>query len=189
MKKYSIIYADPPWRYSSRQFQDGGRRMIRLDDKYKTMTLSDICSLPLGKIVSPDSSLFLWSTNSHLPEALEVMRCWGFKYTTVAFVWVKKYQSGSFRYNYSPNTLQSVELCLLGKRGKPQRVQRNVKQLVVDEVLRHSQKPDIVAKRIVDLMGDVPRIELFARQKRIGWDVWGNEVDGVDLFLNKEKND
>lgn len=104
------------------------------------------------------------------------MKAWGFKYKTVAFCWSKRTKNGKDVVNLGRWTLGNVELCLLGVRGKPKRVVKNIRQLVVAERTKHSKKPDEVRQRIVTLMGDIPRIELFAREKKEGWDVWGDEV-------------
>ena len=110
------------------------------------------------------------------------MKAWGFKFVTVAFVWSKHTANGKKVANLGRWTMGNVEICLLGRKGKPQRVCKNIRQLVEAERFRHSAKPEEVRKRIVDLMGDVSRIELFARQKTEGWDVWGNEVESdIDL--------
>lgn len=104
------------------------------------------------------------------------MKAWGFKYITVAFCWSKHTVNKKKVSNLGRWTMGNVEICLLGRRGKPQRISKNIKQLVEAERTIHSKKPDEVRKRIVELMGDIPRIELFAREKTKGWDVWGNEV-------------
>jgi len=179
MKKYSVIYADPPWKYGNRKYQDGGRPVDSLASRYSVMTTDDICSLPVRTIACKDSALFLWTTDSHLPDALRVMESWGFTYRTVAFQWVKQYRTGSICYNFGYYTMKSVELCLLGLRGSMQRVSHNVKGLVLAERTSHSRKPNEIRQAIVSLFGDRPRIELFAREITAGWDVWGNEAKGA----------
>ncbi len=111
-----------------------------------------------------------------LPEAIEVMNEWGFKYKTVAFVWSKRTKNNKEVANLGRWTMGNVEICLLGVKGKPKRIIKNIRQLVVAERTKHSKKPDEVRDRIVRLMGDISRIELFARQETEGWDVWGNAV-------------
>jgi len=141
-----------------------------------------IKSLLVESIAEKDAVLFLWAVSPQLPEAFEVLKAWGFKYKTLAFCWSKKTSNGLNVSNLGRWTMGNVELCLLATRGKPQRICKNVKQLVVAERTKHSAKPSEVHDRIVQLMGDVPRIELFAREKTEGWDVWGNEVQS-DLVL------
>lgn len=143
---------------------------------YETQSLAWIKSLPGQEITSKDAVLFLWAQSPLLPEAFEVITAWVFKFKTVAFVWSKTTTTGKWVYNLGRWTMGNVELCLLATKGRPQRIERNVKQLVVAERGRHSQKPDEVRQKIVTLMGDVPRIELFARERPEGWEAWGNEV-------------
>lgn len=170
-KKYQIIYADPPWSYNDKMSGHGGAV-----DEYQTQSKNWICDLPVKDISEKDSVLFLWAVSPLLQEALEVVKAWGFKYITVAFVWSKHTKNKKKASNLGRWTMGNVEVCLLGRKGKPQRICKNIKQLVEAERTRHSAKPDEVRKRIVKLMGDISRIELFARQKTDGWDVWGNEV-------------
>jgi N6-adenosine-specific RNA methylase IME4 len=176
-KKYQIIYADPAWSYGDKMSGKGGA-----NDHYKTMTNEEIYSLPVKDIAEKDSVLFLWATSPLLPEAIETIKRWGFKFKTIAFCWNKKHKSGKWVSNMGRWTMGNIEICLLGVRGKPKRVIKNVKQLVIAERKRHSEKPQEVRERIVELMGDLPRVELFARQKTEGWDVWGNEVDS-DIII------
>ncbi len=178
-KKYNIIYADPAWSFNSSIYQDSGRLFNKkITDHYSTMSINDINNLKVKEITNEDCILFLWTTDSHLPEALKVIKSWGFKYKTIGFTWVKQYKSGSYCYNFGSYTLKSTEICLIGLKGKLKNIKKtnNVKGLVFAERTQHSKKPDIIRKKIVELCGDLPRIELFARQKVEGWDCWGNEV-------------
>lgn len=174
MKKYSIIYADPPWSYNDKM----AGHSFSLDHEYETQSKDWIEKLPVASIAADDSVLFLWAVSPQLPEALEVMKAWGFKYITVAFCWSKNHKkSGKKVSNLGRWTMGNIEVCLLGRKGKPQRISKNIKQLVEAERTRHSAKPDEVRNRIVELMGNVSRVELFAREKTPGWDTWGNEVE------------
>lgn len=178
MKKYQIIYADPPWSYNDKM----SGHSFSLDHEYQTQSLEWIKSLNVELITDKNCALFLWATSPLLPEAFEVVKAWGFKYKTVAFCWVKQSINGKQIHNLGKWTMGGVELCLLATKGKPQRILKNVKQVVIAERTKHSKKPEEVRKRIVDLMGEISRIELFARQKTEGWDVWGNEVSSdIDL--------
>lgn len=172
MKKYKIIYADPPWSYNDKM----NGHSFSLDHEYETQSKNWIADLPVGGVAGKDSVLFLWAVSPQLPGALEVMNAWGFRYITVAFCWSKHHKSGKKVKNLGRWTMGNVELCLLGRKGKPRRIKKNIGQLVEAERTTHSKKPAEVRKRIVELMGDLPRIELFAREKTPGWDVWGNEV-------------
>jgi len=197
VKKYNIIYADPPWKYSggirsSRKNKDGEFVYYTPDTtigaKYATMTPAQIKALPISKLAAQDCVLFLWTTDSHLPIALEVIKAWGFRYVTIGFIWNKKEKSGKQVCYYGKWTMKGSEICLLATRGKPHSLiaSHKVRQLVeaVRDRTKHSQKPNEVRRRIVELMGDLPRIELFARESTEGWDVWGNEVDS-DIAMEK----
>ncbi len=113
-----------------------------------------------------------------LPEALRLIKAWGFQYKSVAFVWLKKNRKAdSWFYGLGFWTRANAEVCLLAIRGRPRRQAANVHQLIISPIEGHSKKPDEAREKIVALMGDVPRVELFARQSTPGWDVWGNEVE------------
>ena len=170
-KKYSIIYADPPWQYEMKKGQGVA------ENHYSTMGIEEICSLPVREICEKDCVLFLWVTFPQLPEAFRVIKAWGFRYKTVAFVWIKLNRSGNgYFFGLGYWTRGNAEICLLAVRGKPKRISRKVFQLIFSPLQEHSKKPAEARERIVELMGDLPRIELFARQQSPGWDVWGNEV-------------
>ena len=168
MKKYQIIYADPPWHWKT--YSDKGRKK-EADNHYPVMETKDIKNLSVGEIAKENCILFLWTVDSHLKTALSVGENWGFVYKTVGFVWDKQ----NFGMGYW--TRKGAEICLLFTKGHPKRVSGAVRQFLSDKAREHSRKPDIVRDRIVQLMGDIPRIELFAREKTEGWDVWGNEVE------------
>lgn len=172
-KKYNIVYADPAWSYKDKKNNDPKMGGIT----YPTMELEDIKRLPIKELCNKDCSLFLWVTMPMLKEGLEVIDAWGFKYITCAFTWVKQNPKGEGIYSGLGHwTNGNAELCLFAKKGKPHRVEKNVKQIILSPRQRHSQKPSETRDRIVRLVGDLPRIELFARQYADGWDCWGNEV-------------
>jgi len=148
------------------------------------MTIKEIRALPVGDLAAQNSALFLWATDPLLPEAFKLIDAWGFNYKTIAFVWAKlnasapklTFSERDFFTGMGYWTRANPELCLLATKGKPKRLSKAVRRLVIDHRREHSRKPDSVAERIVDLMGDVPRIELFARDQRTGWEIWGNET-------------
>jgi N6-adenosine-specific RNA methylase IME4 len=177
MKKYQIIYADPPWDYNDQGCQG------TMANHYKGMKLNDICSLPIRKIVDENCVLFLWATYPMLKEALQVIEAWGGSYKTIAFQWLKlNPKSKTPFYGLGRWTRGNTEPCLLATYGKPKRISKSVFQLIQESRTKHSEKPKIVRNKIIELVGDLPRIELFAREKIEGWDVWGNEVDSdIDL--------
>lgn len=172
-KKYNIIYADPPWTYADMKGRDPKMGGI----SYPTMSLDEIKALPVADIADKDCALFMWATMPLLREGLEVIEAWGFKYTTCAFTWVKQNPSGEGIYSGLGHwTNGNAELCLFAKRGAPKRQEKNVKQILMAPRGRHSAKPAETRERITRLIGDLPRIELFARDAAEGWDNWGNEL-------------
>ena len=179
MKKYQIMYADPPWKY-----QDKGCNGA-CEKHYKTMNLQDICKLPINEISEKDSVLFLWTTYPMLQEALALINSWGFTYKSIGFQWVKLNKKALTPfYGLGRWTRGNTEPCLIATKGKPKRIAKDVFQLIQEPIQGHSKKPSKVRNEIVRLMGDLPRIELFARDKTPGWDVWGNEVES-DISLEQ----
>lgn len=178
-KKYSIIYADPPWEYKQSGSKTNSRGMAK--QHYDTMATKDICNLPVKHIKTNATICFMWATFPNISEALKVMEAWGFIYKTAAFVWVKKNTKSNTNFlGMGAYTRANAEVCLIGisKGTKAKQVVKanNVHQIIELPVERHSKKPDEVRKKIIQLLGDIPRIELFARQYADGWDCWGNEV-------------
>jgi len=180
-KKYKIIYADPPWKYDdSRNYPtknnpSGAGGAVK---HYPVMEIEDIKALNVTDIAEEDCALFLWATGPKMDWAIDTVKAWGFRFVTIPFVWIKvKNDFSDIRKDgIGSYTLNNAEYVLLGKRGKYWRESACVKQIVLSPKLRHSEKPEKVREAIVELLGDVPRIELFARQKYEGWDVWGNEI-------------
>lgn len=175
MQQYNIIYADPPWHYEVYSQKGAGRSA---ESHYPTMRIEDIRALPVQTLAAKDCALFLWVTFPTLRECLTVIDAWGFAYKTVAFAWVKQNRkTPSLFWGMGYWTRANMELCLLATRGHPKRQNAGIHQIILSPVEEHSKKPAIVREKIVALMGDLPRIELFARQATPGWDVWGNEVN------------
>ena len=186
MKKYNIIYADPPWTYKVWSNKGNGRSAA---SHYNTMSKEDIQNLPIQTICSNDCVLFLWVTYPCLLEGIELIEKWGFTYKTCAFSWVKMNKKKNTPFvGMGYYTRANNEICLLATKGKPlKRMKRNVEQVILSPIREHSRKPDEIRQRIVDLFGDLPRCELFARQKTDGWDVWGNEVEcDMELICKKD---
>lgn len=170
-KKYDIIYADPPWSYRDKGCEGSATK------HYTTMKTEEIEKLPVKEITGKNSILFLWATMPNIQDALDIIKAWGFKYKTCAFCWVKQNpKNGGIFAGLGHWVRGNAELCLLATKGKPQRVSKSVKQIVIAPRARHSEKPAEVRDRIVTLMGGGTKIELFARQYADGWDCWGNEV-------------
>ena len=184
-KKYKIIYADPPWKYKVYSDKGLGRSA---ESHYSTMATDEICALPIEKLADRDCVLLMWVTMPCLMDGFRVLEAWGFTYKTVAFVWVKQNKKAdSLFWGMGHWTRSNAEFCILATRGKPKRVSSSVHQVILSHIERHSKKPQEARDRIVQLIGDVPRVELFAREKHDGWDVWGNEVES-DINMTEVTN-
>jgi N6-adenosine-specific RNA methylase IME4 len=183
-KKFDIIYADPPWHYNGKmQFDKTGKGVEEIDlskkifissavFKYPTLRLDELKAIPVSVIAKDDCLLFMWTTNPHLAQAIELGKEWGFEYKTVAFVWDK------MKHNPGQYTLSNCELCLLFKRGRIPRPRgaRNIQQLVRLPRGEHSAKPIEVATAIERMFPTQKRIELFARIPLEGWESWGLDL-------------
>ena len=193
MRKYNIIYADPPWRIN---YIKGGKKAGMIDGgmpvPYPTLSDREIIALPVKEIVAETAVLFLWVVESRIPKVKDIMKNWGFKYSGVAFVWNKRTKNDPLKVRTTLGfyTRHSCEFCFLGLRGNTKGIVKNHYVLqFINATLpdrKHSRKPAEVRERIVKLLGDLPRIELFARKPKgqlfedksfDGWDVWGNEVE------------
>jgi N6-adenosine-specific RNA methylase IME4 len=181
MKKYQVIYADPPWDYRVWDHEKCGHKYA--SHYYPVMTVEQICLLPIQNIADDNCCLFLWTTPPCLQEAMRVVKSWGFAYKTKAFCWVKMNKSGMGIFTGMGYwTRSNSEDCWLCTKGHPKRIDASVNQIILSPLQNHSQKPAIARELIIKLLGDLPRIELFARQRVPGWDCWGNEVESdIDL--------
>ena len=175
-KKYNIIYADPPWNIEGyvKQTKKG---MSAYDLPYKTMTSSAIINLPIKEIAADDAILFMWVVDAKIPIVSEIMSAWGFDFKCLGFLWYKKARTtNGNNAPFSQFTRRSCEYCFIGTRGKSLIRKHNVDQLVSIPKKRHSSKPAAFRTLITDLCGNLPRIELFSRDKIEGWDCWGNQI-------------
>lgn len=176
--KYSLIYADPPWKYNSRanhktRFRGGAC------GHYDLMSMDEIKSLPIPELANDNCALFMWCTFPYLNEQIKLFDYWGFKYRTLGFSWIKtnpKNQKPFFGVGYY--TKSNCEVCLLGAKGKMKPVSNKVSSVIISPRREHSRKPDEARERITQLFGDLPRVELFAREATEGWDCWGLEAPG-----------
>jgi len=176
--KFDIIYADPPWTY--RVWTAKGRHKSA-SAHYNVMIIEDIKNLPVKDITSDNCVLFLWVTFPNLLECLEVIPAWGFEYKTVGFTWEKIYSNGEPVCGLGYWTRANAEICLLATKGHPKRINKGIYQVLRSPQRKHSQKPDEIRGRIVQLMGDLPRIELFATEQVDGWVSIGNALTGTDI--------
>ena len=174
---YEIIYADPPWHYAKRNTNTtfGGG----VTDKYPTMTLEEICAIPVKDWAADQSLLFVWTTMPYLMRTNQVIESWGFEYVTCGFTWIKTNpKSGTTFKGVGNYTKSNAELCLIGRRGKPLlRERKDIAQVIHAPRREHSRKPDEVRTAIEQMYGARTRLEMFARTTTPGWDVYGNEVD------------
>lgn len=190
---YGALLADPPWAFEAwyaggwRNRPDGTRYYSSPSPRaarYDTMSEDDICALPVADMAADNCVLFLWGCWPMLKSAIRVVEAWGFKHKSCAFVWMKAntQQIDLFRDDADPDMLMGYwtransEFCLLGTKGKPKRLNADVRQGIIEPRREHSRKPDCVHERIERLVAG-PYLELFARQRRPGWDCWGNETD------------
>ena len=140
---YEIIYADPPWRYSAKKVQGAA------ENHYPTMSIDELCALPVAELAAKDSALFMWATFPQLPEALRLIRAWGFTYKSVAFVWLKKNKKAdSWFYGLGFWTRANAEVCLLATKGHPKRQAADIHQFIISPIEAHSKKPDATRDKI-----------------------------------------
>ena len=176
-KKYSIIYADPPWAYLWGTGKTGGN--FCPEKHYKTMSVNEICALGqiIKKIREKNCALFIWATMPCLPNVFKVISAWGFKYKTCAFTWIKTRKDGKPLSGMGSYTKANAELCLLAMRGHIKSVDKSVPQVLMHPRMGHSVKPDEIMRRIERLFGsNTTKIELFVRRIVEGWDCWGDEI-------------
>ena len=179
---YGAILADPPWGFKTWSGPEKKVASRGTVAPYLTMEMGDIAALPVADLAADDCCLFLWIVWPTMPEALKVIESWGFTYKTCAFSWLKAdpYRLWALEEDVHMGlgywTRANTEVCLLATRGKPKRVKADVRQGIVARFREHSRKPDGIHERIERLVAG-PYCELFARQKRTGWDVWGNQTD------------
>lgn len=178
---FGCVVADPAWTFATRSRKGLDGR----PQHYARMTLAQIKALPVASVAAPDCHLFLWTTGPHMRQAFDVMDAWGFKFSTMAFTWVKLnpreaaalfMTDASFFMGQGYTTRKNSEWVLLGRRGKPQRHARNVRELIIAQRREHSRKPDQFFERVERYVGDVPKLELFSRTDRPGWEAWGDQA-------------
>lgn len=183
IKKYNIVYADPAWSFNNKK--TGGSLKSGASSHYKTMGVDEMCKMNIPAITQKDCVLFMWWVASQPEEAIKLVKALGFTIKTMtAFNWVKTTKHGKFDFGMGFWTRVGSEMCLVAIKGKPKRISARIRSVTMAQKLQHSKKPDIFRDKIVQLMGDVPRVELFAREKYDGWDSMGDEInDGIELPL------
>lgn len=183
---YRVIAADPPWRFQSNSVDNPGRNALR---HYACMALADIIALPVANITARDAVLFLWVPGPFLAIGahLSIMHAWGFKPSGMGFVWIKlnpKASEESFRQSDLAmgggfTTRKNAEFCVLGKRGRSVRRDAGVHEVIIARRRQHSRKPMLFYSR-VERYSEGPRLDLFARETRTGWDSFGFETSKFD---------
>ena len=187
---WAVLMADPAWNFRSWVANANPESNRSAERHYRTMKLDEIKAMPIREIAAKDAHLFLWTTGPFLMEAKDVMRAWGFKYSSTAFVWMKLKRSVGgqqlqmislaeieqyLHFGMGHTTRKNVEFCLLGRRGSPRRIAKNVPEAILAPVREHSRKPDEAFERAM-LYAEGPYLELFSREERDGWTTWGNET-------------
>jgi N6-adenosine-specific RNA methylase IME4 len=189
---YGVIYADPPWSFRNFSEKGTGRNAVA---HYPCLDVAQLAALDIASLAARDCILFLWATDPLLPQALQLIDAWGFRFKTVGFYWAKINKSAdpecfsesAFFTGLGYWTRANVEQCLLATRGAPARMAKDVKRLIVAPRREHSRKPEQVHRRI-ERLACGPYIELFARQSQPGWDAWGNQVGLFDAGVVETRN-
>lgn len=179
---YGAILADPPWSFQVWSKDTGNGRSA--ESHYSTMTMREIARLPVEDLAAKDCVLFMWCCWPSIEDALRIIDAWGFTYKTCGFDWLKadNTQADFFQDEVPAQvgmgywTRANSEPCLLATRGKPKRLNADVRQGIIAPRREHSRKPDGIHQRVERLVAG-PYLELFARQRRPGWDAWGNQTD------------
>ena len=187
---YAMIAADPPWHFRARTaLQTRNFQSARdVEKHYPTMGIEDIKALPVREVAAKDAHLMLWVTGPCLPLAFDVIKAWGFKYSAVAFTWVKlcktvdarqyrihRLVDSDLHVGLGLTTRKNAEFCLLARRGNAKRLSKKVREVILESVREHSRKPEEFYRRAAEYAAG-PYLEMFARQQRPGWDAWGNDT-------------
>lgn len=171
---FGTILADPPWRFRTWNETNDAKSARR---HYSLMTIEEICALPVKSVAAKDCALFLWATWPTIFQSEQVIKAWGFRYSGLAWEWIKRNpETGKYAFGTGYGTRKNLEPCLLAIRGAPKLQNRSVRDFLYSPRREHSRKPDEQYERI-EVMYPGPRLEMFGRQKRVGWETWGNQVD------------
>lgn len=185
--QFGCILADPPWSFKTWSGKTGTPHRSA-NDHYVTTATSRLIDIPVAEVAAPDCALFMWVVDSHIPDAIELGRAWGFEMKTRAFTWRKLAANGQARIGMGYWTRKQTELCFLFTRGKPRRKDKGVREIIDAPRREHSRKPDEQYERIEALV-DGPYLELFARQAWPGWTAWGNETGKYAAAISGAAND
>lgn len=185
MNKYKTILIDPPWKYGN--WGSGSKNALVQGEAnksrplpYKTMSIKEIMDLPIKSIANINCEVYLWTTQKYLPYSFDILKIWGLKYCQI-LTWCKKPMGTGQGGVYCPTT----EFLILARKGKMPKINRiDTTWWQIKRQMKHSKKPEFF-QDIIEKVSNEPRLEMFARRKRSGWDVWGNEVDS-DIDLNTQ---
>lgn len=175
---FGVILADPPWSFKTFGGKTGTPHRSA-EDHYITTETGKLSEIPVGGVAAKDCALFMWVVDSHVDQALDLARAWGFSFKTIAFIWQKGFEDQQPRIGMGYWTRKQAEVCFLFTRGKPKRISAGVREMIFEPRREHSRKPEDQYRRIEELVGG-PYLELFARTARPGWSCWGNEVGKFD---------
>ena len=186
MGKYNVIYCDPPWKYSDKAGKRGA------DKKYAVMSMDALSKVKVADLAADNCACFMWVTGPFMEDGLRLLKGYGFTYKNIVFTWVKENMKSPGLYmGMGHYSRANCEYVLLGMKGKLERKSKSVRSVVMAKRGIHSAKPDAVRNRIVELFGDIPRVELYARSKFLGWTQTGLEMDGLDVdeFIRLQKEE
>lgn len=176
MKKYQVIYADPPWSFNSKR--SGGSMKSGAASHYSCMSIDDLKAMPIKDITADDALLVMWWVGAMPQEAIDLVNAWGFTLRNMnGFVWEKLTVHHKPFFGMGYYTRAGSESAIIATKGKFKPASRSVRAVRRAVARRHSEKPNEFRQDIVELAGDVPRLELFARTAPEGWDVFGNECE------------
>lgn len=179
-ESYRTIVADPPWHYDDYATMPGnakrkGHTVKRPDLPYGSLSVEEICALPIKEMAERDAFLFLWTTNKYLPDSFRVVEAWGFEYRQTV-VWYKTGNPSPFGGTVAPN---HAEFLLVGAKGSPKLSERWASSVVpAPKPYEHSRKPECFLD-LIEAVSPAPWVELFARRARFGWDYWGDQSLGT----------
>tara|TARA_R100000458_G_C8266855_1_gene241855 strand:+ start:1275 stop:1961 length:687 start_codon:yes stop_codon:yes gene_type:complete len=177
-QKFEVIYTDPPWDYDGRTFLDGKAHDTgAASDHYPTMTPQELMELPVKDFLADKCICFMWTTGPQLDISIDVLKAWGFKFKTIAFVWDKVVTNPGYY------TMSQTELAIVGTHNAipTPRGARNVKQFHKEQRGRHSAKPHEFRKRIEQMFPDQTKLEMFQRESKPGWHAWGIDAVGENI--------
>jgi N6-adenosine-specific RNA methylase IME4 len=182
--KYKLIYADPPWKFNNKN--TGGSMNSGADAQYPTMTIAELKNMDIDSITDDNSLLIMWYVGSQPQEAIDLCQAWGFKVKNMnGFMWNKLTKLGKAHFGMGFYTRAGSESAIIATKGSPKIINHSVRAVESCKVGKHSEKPAKFRKKCIQLMGNVPRLEMFARKEVAGWDLFGNEAPRSIQIKNK----